>query len=160
MLVLGLLILAAAVVVGVAGVAANTGAAHQLPGGVALFGYHINTSTGKLFFFGLVIGAIGTVGLLMMADGLRRNAALRRELFRFRREARSRSRRSAPAATAPTAPVATAPTAPAEPLVAAGSARPASGSAPTSTNGGSTVGRMALKRRLSGLRPQRPAAKQ
>jgi hypothetical protein len=157
MLVLGLLILAAAVVVGVAGVAANTGAAHQLPGGFALFGYHINTSTGKLFFAGLVIGAIGTVGLLLMADGLRRNAALRRELFRFRREARSRSRRPAPAAAAPTAP--------AEPLVAAGSARPASAStstttSTTSTSSGNAARRMALKRRLTGLRPQREAAKQ
>ena len=151
MLVLGLLILAAAVVVGVAGVAANTGVAHQLPGGFALFGYHINTSTGKLFFAGLIIGAIGTVGLLLMADGLRRNAALRRELFRFRREARSRSRRTAPAAAAPTAP--------AEP-VAASPARPASSSAPASGNGGSMTGRMALKRKLSGLRPQREAAKQ
>jgi hypothetical protein len=152
MLVLGLLIFAAAVVVGVAGVAANTGAAHQLPGGFALFGYHINTSTGKLFFAGLVIGAIATIGLLLMADGLRRNAALRRELFRFRREARSRSRRPAPAATAPTAP--------AEPLVPAGSARPAAGSAPTSASGGNTAGRMALKRRLSSLRPPRQPAKQ
>ncbi len=148
MLVLGLLILAAAVVVGVAGVTANTGAAHHMPGGFALFGYHINTSSGKLFFAGLIIGAIGTVGLMLMADGVRRNAALRRELFRFRREARSRSRRPAPAATAPAAPV-----------VAAGSARPASGPAPRSTSGG-TAGRLALKRKLSGLRPQRQAAKQ
>jgi len=96
MLVLGLLVLAAAVVVGAVGVASNTGNAHQLPDGFSIFGYHIHGSAGKLFFAGLMIGAIGMIGLIMVLDGLRRNAALRRELLRFRREARSAARLSHP----------------------------------------------------------------
>jgi hypothetical protein len=112
MLVVGLLVLAAAVVVGAAGVAANTGVAHQLPGGFSMFGYHVHGSAGRLFFGGLLVGAVGMLGIIMVADGLRRNAALRRELMRFRRDARAQRRAAVPetkaaepvsARTAPTA---------------------------------------------------------
>jgi len=100
MLIVGLLLFAAAVLVGVAGVAANTGAEHQLAGGFTVFGYHVHSSAGKLFLAGLLIGAVGMLGFLMATEGLRRNAALRRELFRFRRQARAQERARA-AATAP-----------------------------------------------------------
>lgn len=109
MLVVGLLLLAAAVVVGVAGVSANTGSEHQLAGGFGIFGYHVHDSAGKVFFAGLLIGAVGMLGFMMAADGLRRNAALRRELFRFRQDARARRRNAAATRPAPAAP-ATAPT--------------------------------------------------
>ena len=99
MLVVGLLLLAGAVVVGVAGISANTGTEHQLPGGFAIFGYHLHDSVGKMFLGGILLGAVGMLGFMMMAEGLRRNAALRRELFRFRQDARARRR------NAPTAPV-------------------------------------------------------
>ena len=99
MLIVGLLLLAAAVLVGVAGVAANTGSEHQLVGGFAIFGYHVHASSGKLLFAGLVIGAVGMLGFLMATEGLRRNAALRRELFRFRRQARVQARAKAAAPT-------------------------------------------------------------
>lgn len=98
MLVVGLLLLAAAVVVGAAGVAANTGTAHQLSGGFTFFGYHVHGSAGRLFLAGLVIGAVAMLGFVMTADGLRRDAALRRELGRFRRDARARRRAEAAAA--------------------------------------------------------------
>lgn len=100
MLIVGLLLFAAAVLVGVAGVAANTGAEHQLAGGFTVFGYHVHSSAGKLFLAGLLIGAVGMLGFLMATEGLRRNAALRRELFRFRRQARAQERAQAAAAPA------------------------------------------------------------
>ncbi len=122
MLVVGLLLLAAAVVVGAAGVAANTGSEHQLPGGFTIFGYHLHGSAGRLYLAGLVIGAVAMLGFMMVADGLRRDAALRRELGRFRRDARARRRADATAAgqTAPAAaaPAATAPAKTAEPAAA------------------------------------------
>jgi hypothetical protein len=45
----GLVLLLAAVVVGVAGVLANAGAGHELTHGFAVFGYHVTGSTGPLF---------------------------------------------------------------------------------------------------------------
>jgi len=154
MLVLGLLVLAAAVVVGAVGVASNTGNAHQLPDGFSIFGYHIHGSAGKLFFAGLMIGAIGMIGLIMVLDGLRRNAALRRELLRFRREARSR--RAAPVAKAP-APQAAAP-APATQTVVTREPVTQAPVVGTTDAGTSASGRTTLRRGLSGLRPSRPAA--
>lgn len=103
MLVIGLLLLAAAVVVGVAGVAANTGSAHQLVNAFSIFGYHVHGSAGKLFLAGFVVGAVGLLGLIMILNALRRNAALRRELFRFRHDERSRRRAAATARPAPAA---------------------------------------------------------
>jgi len=159
MLVLGLLVLAAAVVVGAVGVASNTGTQHQLPDGFSIFGYHIHGSVGKLFFAGLVIGAIGMIGLIMVLDGVRRNAALRRELLRFRREARSR--RTAPAVVAPAtqAPVSRTP----EPQAPAPAARtvvtrePITQAPVVGTTGGTSSARTSLRRGLSGLRPSRTA---
>ena len=159
MLVLGLLVLAAAVVVGAVGVASNTGDAHQLPDGFSIFGYHIHGSVGKLFFAGLVIGAVGMIGLVMVMDGMRRNAALRRELLRFRREARSR--RTAPAVRAP-APAAPAPPVPdSEPRTVV-TREPVTQAPVVGTTGGGTsstsAARTSLRRGLSGLRPSRPAS--
>jgi len=158
MLVLGLLVLAAAVVVGAVGVASNTGTAHQLPDGFSIFGYHIHGSAGKLFFAGLMIGAIGMIGLIMVLDGLRRNAALRRELLRFRREARSR--RTAPAVQAP-APQSTAPASVSAPEPRTVVTREPVTQAPvvgTTDAGTSSSGRASLRRGLGGLRPSRPAS--
>jgi hypothetical protein len=97
MFVIGALLLAAVMVVGVAGVAANVGSEHQLVGGFGIFGYHVHGSAGRLFVAGLVIGAVGMLGLILAAEGLRRNAALRRELFRFRQDARTSRGTSVPA---------------------------------------------------------------
>lgn len=112
MLVIGLLLLAGAVVVGVAGISANTGSEHQFANGFGIFGYHIHDSA-HVFLGGILIGAVAMLGFLMVAEGLRRNAALRRELFRFRQDATARRRIEAPApkpaVPAPTAPAETAP---------------------------------------------------
>ncbi|WP_051807867.1 hypothetical protein [Streptomyces sp. NRRL F-2664] len=87
-LILGLVILLAAVVVGVAGVFGNTGAGHQLTSGgdFSLFGYHATGSTGSLFLTGIIVGAVGLLGLALVMAGARRSA---------RRSARARRDRGA-----------------------------------------------------------------
>ena len=162
MLVVGLLLLAAAVAVGAAGIAANTGTEHQLSSGFTLFGYHLHGSAGRLYLAGLVIGAVAMLGFMMVAEGLRRDAALRRELGRFRRDARARRRaeaggsgRPAPVATAPAA--ATAPAKTVKPAKAAKAAEPvavrtADDSADTSAE------RSARRRGLRNWRTARPVS--
>ena len=71
LIVVGLILLVAALVVGVAGVLANAGSAHALTGGFAVFGYHVTGSTGTLFLFGIVVGAIGVFGLSLLLTGAR-----------------------------------------------------------------------------------------
>jgi hypothetical protein len=48
-IILGLIVLVAAVIVGVAGVLANGGSGHALAHPFAVFGYHVTGSTGTLF---------------------------------------------------------------------------------------------------------------
>jgi len=90
---IGLVILVAAVVVGVAGVLANDGSAHALGGHFAVFGYHVTGSTGQLFLYGVVVGAIGFLGLSLLLAGARRTARrgrlARRDLKHSRRETAS-----------------------------------------------------------------------
>jgi hypothetical protein len=87
--IVGLVILIAAVVVGVAGVLTNDGG-HPLPDPFALFGYHVTGSTGTLFLSGIVVGAAGVCGLSILLAGVRRTArrgrTARRELEQSRRE--------------------------------------------------------------------------
>jgi uncharacterized membrane protein YciS (DUF1049 family) len=75
-LILGLIILVAAVVVGVAGVLANGGSAHALAHGFAVFGYHVTGSTGTLFLYGLVVGALALLGLSLLLSAARRTSRL------------------------------------------------------------------------------------
>lgn len=88
--VIGLIILVAAVVVGVAGVLTNSGNGHALPHGFAVFGYHVTGSTGTLFLYGLVVGAVGLLGLSLLLAGARRTSRrggeARRGLKQSRRE--------------------------------------------------------------------------
>jgi hypothetical protein len=89
-LVVGLIILVAAVIVGVAGVLGNGGSDHGLTHGFAVFGYHVTGSTGTLFLGGIVVGVIGLFGLILLLGGARRTArrgrAGRRRLQQSRRE--------------------------------------------------------------------------
>ncbi len=89
-IVLGLVILVAAVVAGMAGVLANSGSGHALTHGFAVFGYHVTGSTGTLFLYGLVVGAAGVLGLGLLLAGARRTSrrgrAARRGLKQSRRE--------------------------------------------------------------------------
>ena len=86
----GLIVLVAAVIVGVAGVLGNGGSGHALPRGFAVFGYHVTGSTGSLFLYGIVVGAIALTGLSLLLAGARRTSrrgsAARRGLRQSRGE--------------------------------------------------------------------------
>jgi len=88
-IILGLVVLVAAVVVGVAGVLSNAGSAHALSH-FSVLGYHLTGSTGTLFLSGIVVGAAGLLGLSLLLAGARRTSrrgsAARRGLRQSRRE--------------------------------------------------------------------------
>ncbi|WP_327721817.1 hypothetical protein OG381_45250 [Streptomyces sp. NBC_00490] len=90
MIILGLVILVAAVVIGVAGVLSNSGNAHEFTGGFSVFGADVTGSTGTLFLYGIVVGAAALFGLSLLLTGTRRTARrgrrARRELKQHRRE--------------------------------------------------------------------------
>ncbi|MGV0810998.1 hypothetical protein ABQF34_03465 [Mycolicibacterium boenickei] len=89
--IIGLVVLLVAVVVGFTGVLTNTGPAHLLTDGFSVFGYDVTGSTGTLFLFGIVVGAVAMLGLSVMLAGAQRTAGrgrdARHELERSRREA-------------------------------------------------------------------------
>jgi hypothetical protein len=89
-IIIGLVILVAAVVAGVAGVLSNSGSGHALTHPFAVFGYHVTGSTGTLFLYGIVVGALGLLGLSLLLAGARRTSRrgreARRGLTRSRRE--------------------------------------------------------------------------
>jgi len=55
-IILGLIILVAAVIAGIAGVLTNGGSGHALTHGFSVFVYHVTGSTGTLFLYGIVAG--------------------------------------------------------------------------------------------------------
>jgi hypothetical protein len=87
---LGLVILVAAVIAGAAGVLSNSGSGHALTHGFAVFGYHVTGSTGTLFLYGIAVGVAGLLGLSLLLAGVRRASrrgrAARRWLKQSRRE--------------------------------------------------------------------------
>jgi hypothetical protein len=89
-IIIGLVILVAAVVAGVAGVLSNSGSGHALTHPFAVFGYHVTGSTGTLFLYGIVVGAIAVAGLSLLLAAARRTSRrgheARRGLRRSRRE--------------------------------------------------------------------------
>ena|SRR5579859_5613193 len=89
-IVLGLIILIAAVIAGVAGAISNVGSGHALTNGFAVLGYHVTGSTGTLFLFGVIVGAAALAGLSMLLAGAqrtsRRGRAARRGLRQSRQE--------------------------------------------------------------------------
>jgi len=89
-IIIGLVVLVAAVVVGVAGVLSNAGSGHALTHPFSVFGYHVTGSTGALFLYGIVVGAVALAGLSLLLAGARRTSRrgseARRGLKRSRRE--------------------------------------------------------------------------
>jgi len=81
-IIIGLVILIAAVVAGVAGVLSNSGSGHPLTGHFAVFGYHVTGSTGTLFLSGIVVGAVAVFGLSLLLAGARRTSRRGREARR------------------------------------------------------------------------------
>jgi hypothetical protein len=88
--IVGLVVLLAAVIVGFLGVLNNAGAAHPLNENFSVLGYHVTGSTGTLFLFGMVIGALAMLGMSVLLAGAQRTASrgrdARRELKRSQRE--------------------------------------------------------------------------
>jgi hypothetical protein len=88
-IILGLIILVAALVVAVAGIMGNAGSAHQVSH-FSVLGYHLTGSSGTLFLAGIVVGAAGLLGLSLLLAGARRTSrrgsAARRGLQQSRRE--------------------------------------------------------------------------
>ena len=88
--ILGLIIVVAVAIVGVAGVLGNGGSAHALTDGFSVLGYHVTGSTGTLFLYGIVVGAVAVAGLGLLLAGARRTSrrgrAARRGLKQSRRE--------------------------------------------------------------------------
>lgn len=97
MIVLGVLLLLAAGVVAVSALSGNSGDAHQLPGGVSVLGYHLNMTEGRLFGYGLALGAAAMLGLVLLFAGSARTS---RSRIRTRR-ALADARKNAPATATP-----------------------------------------------------------
>ena len=87
-IIIGLVILVAAVVVGVAGVLSNGGSGHALTHPFAVFGYHVTGSTGTLFLYGIVVGALALLGLSLLLAGARRTSRRGHEARRGLRQSR------------------------------------------------------------------------
>jgi len=74
--IIGLLILVAAVCVAVAGVLGNSGAPHLSGDSFAIFGQHLGTlTTGQLFLYGIIVGAVAMLGLSMLLGVFSRRLA-------------------------------------------------------------------------------------
>ena len=95
-IIVGLIVVIAAVVVGVAGVLGNRGTGHALVHPFGVLGYHVTGSEGRLFLYGIVVGAAGVAGLCLLLAGARRTArrgsAARHRLRQSRQETAAVSR--------------------------------------------------------------------
>ncbi|MFD5889423.1 hypothetical protein ACFWHQ_26060 [Streptomyces sp. NPDC060334] len=85
-LILGLIILLVAVIVAFVGVMGNLGSAHELTNDFSVFGYHVTSSTGALFLYGIAVGVVGLIGLYLLLAAVRR--ASRRSAGVSRRESK------------------------------------------------------------------------
>ncbi|MFG3524403.1 hypothetical protein ACIBQ0_05885 [Nocardia nova] len=87
---IGLIILFAALVVGIAAALANSGDTHVLASEFTVFGAHFTPTQNELFAAGAAVGAVGMLGLGIALSGAfssaRRHAEIRRELRQSRRE--------------------------------------------------------------------------
>ena len=88
LVVVGLILLAAAVVVGITGVLTNADSAHTLTDDFSIFGFQAGGSTGTLFLYGIVVGAIGIIGLGLVLAGARRSSRRGQEARRGLKQSR------------------------------------------------------------------------
>jgi hypothetical protein len=88
--IVGLIVLVVALIVGIVGVLSNAGPTHLLTDTFSVFGYHVTGSTGTLFLFGMVVGAVVLLGLSVLLAGARHTAGrgrdARRQLAQSQRE--------------------------------------------------------------------------
>jgi hypothetical protein len=73
-IILALVVLIAAVVVGVAAVFGNRGIDHALVHPFSVLGYHVTGSEGRLFLYGMVVGAVGVAALCLLLAAARRTS--------------------------------------------------------------------------------------
>jgi hypothetical protein len=89
-IIIGLIILVVAAIAGVAAVLGNAGHGHDLTSSFSMLGYHVTGSTGALFLYGIVVGAVAMLGLALLLGGARRSSrrgiVARRSLRQSRRE--------------------------------------------------------------------------
>ena len=97
MVIIGVLVLVAAVIVGVAAYATNSGSTDTLQN-FSVLGYQVTGTTGSLFLWGMAVGAVALLGLALLLAGARGNArrarVARRDLKQSRREAKAATRAS------------------------------------------------------------------
>jgi hypothetical protein len=82
MVIVGLVVMFVAVIVGTVGVLGNAGATHPLAENFSVLGYHVTGSTGTLFLSGIVVGAVGLLGLSVLLAGARHSAVRGRDARR------------------------------------------------------------------------------
>ena len=89
-IIIGLVILVVAAVAGLEAVLGNAGHGHALTTAFSMLGYHVTGSTGALFLYGIVVGAVAMLGLALLLGGARRSSRrgtdARRSLRQSRRE--------------------------------------------------------------------------
>ena len=79
MVIVGFLILLVAVGVGVSGVLANGGSEHLIGQDFAVLGLQLSgLTTGQLFFYGIIIGVVGMLGLSLVLGAFNRRLGSRR----------------------------------------------------------------------------------
>ena len=79
MVIVGFLILLVAVGVGVSGVLTNSGNEHLIGQDFAVLGLQLSgLTTGQLFFYGIIIGVVGMLGLSLLLGAFNRRLASRR----------------------------------------------------------------------------------
>jgi len=77
--IVGLLILLAAIGIGLSGVLANSGSEHLLGQDFNVLGLQLSgLTTGQLFFYGIVIGVVGMLGLSLLLGVFTKRMASRR----------------------------------------------------------------------------------
>jgi hypothetical protein len=158
--ILGLIILVAAVAVGVAGVLGN-GDAHGPAHGFSVAGYHV-TGSGTVFLYGIAVGAVALLGLWLLLAGARhtsrRGSAARRGLSQSRRETAQSRQETAAVAKDRDELIGQRDTARAHTASTLGNgAPPGNGTPPAGLNPGQDDGRPGPRRLFLG---RRPAARQ
>jgi hypothetical protein len=89
-IIIGLVILVVTAIAGLEAVLGNAGHGHALTTAFSMLGYHVTGSTGALFLYGIVVGAVAMLGLALLLGGARRSSRrgtdARRSLRQSRRE--------------------------------------------------------------------------